>query len=65
MREVGRNIAAANQMRQQWGGFTSPRGMRGIAGGFKHGGRVHRTGVYKLHRGEHVIPARGKRRGRR
>ena len=33
--------------------------------GFKRGGRVRRTGIYKLHRGEHVIPARHKRRTRR
>ena len=32
--------------------------------GFRRGGRVHRTGIYKLHRGERVIPARS-RRGRR
>lgn len=33
--------------------------------GFKRGGRVKRTGIYKLHAGERVIPARSKRRGRR
>ena len=33
--------------------------------GFKRGGRVHRTGIYKLHRGERVIPARGRRARRR
>ena len=33
--------------------------------GFRRGGRVHRTGIYRLHRGERVIPARAKRRGRR
>ena len=32
---------------------------------FKRGGRVKRTGIYKLHRGEHVVPARHKRRSRR
>ena len=32
--------------------------------GFKRGGRVRRTGIYKLHAGEKVIPAR-KRRHRR
>ena len=63
MRETG-NISAANQMRQQWGGFTSAMGLRGIAG-FKRGGRVKRTGIYKLHAGERVIPARSRRRGRR
>lgn len=31
----------------------------------KRGGRVHRTGIYKLHRGERVIPARGRRARRR
>ena len=30
--------------------------------GFKRGGRVHRTGIYRLHRGERVIPARKTRR---
>jgi hypothetical protein len=29
---------------------------------FRHGGRVPRTGIYRLHRGERVIPARGGRR---
>ena len=38
-------------------------GRAGIKG-FRRGGRVHRTGIYRLHRGERVIPARG-RRGRR
>lgn len=33
--------------------------------GFKRGGRVHRTGIYKLHRGERVIPARSRRARRR
>ena len=33
--------------------------------GFRKGGRVHRTGIYRLHKGERVIPARGRRRGRR
>ena len=33
---------------------------RGIKG-FKRGGRVHRTGIYKLHRGERVIRARTRR----
>ena len=32
---------------------------------FRKGGRVHRTGIYRLHRGERVIPARGRRRGKR
>ena len=32
---------------------------------FKRGGRVHRTGIYKLHRGERVIPARSRRARRR
>jgi hypothetical protein len=26
--------------------------------GFQHGGRVPRTGIYKLHKGEMVIPSR-------
>ena len=25
--------------------------------GFKHGGRVKKTGIYKLHEGETVVPA--------
>jgi hypothetical protein len=33
--------------------------------GFKRGGDVKRTGVYKLHKGERVIPAGRSRRGRR
>lgn len=33
--------------------------------GFRKGGRVKRTGIYRLHAGERVIPARGRRRGRR
>lgn len=37
---------------------------RGLKG-FKRGGRVHRTGIYKLHRGERVIPARSRRARRR
>jgi hypothetical protein len=32
---------------------------------FKRGGDVKRTGVYKLHKGERVIPAGRSRRGRR
>lgn len=26
-----------------------------LLGSFKRGGRVHKTGVYKLHKGEHVL----------
>ena len=32
--------------------------------GFKRGGRVHRTGLYKVHAGERIV-SRGRRRGRR
>ena len=39
-------------------------GRAGIKG-FKRGGRVHRTGIYKLHRGERVIPVRSRRARRR
>lgn len=62
MREAG-NIATAN--RATWGFNAARKQFRGIPGGFKHGGRVHRTGIYKLHAGERVIPARSRRRGRR
>jgi len=36
-------------------------------GDFRRGGRVKRTGIYRLHKNERVLPARGKsrRRGRR
>jgi hypothetical protein len=33
--------------------------------GFKRGGKVRRTGVYMLHKGERVIRAGRSRRGRR
>jgi hypothetical protein len=33
--------------------------------GFKRGGSVKRTGVYRLHKGERVIPASRSKRGRR
>jgi hypothetical protein len=33
-----------------------------VLASMKRGGRVHKTGLYRLHRGERVIP---KRRGRR
>lgn len=37
-----------------------------VRGGFRHGGRVKRTGIYRLHKGEKVIPARrSNRRSRR
>lgn len=62
MREAG-NIATAN--RANWAFQAARKQFKGISGGFERGGRVHRTGIYKLHRGEYVIPARGKRRGRR
>jgi len=26
--------------------------------GFKHGGKVHKTGIYKLHKGEKVLTAK-------
>jgi len=29
-----------------------------VQGSFKHGGRVKKTGLYKLHKGEDVIPAK-------
>jgi hypothetical protein len=37
-------------------------GLGRLLGSMKRGGRVHKTGLYKLHRGERVVP---KRRGRR
>jgi triphosphoribosyl-dephospho-CoA synthetase len=33
-----------------------------VIASMKRGGRVHKTGIYRLHRGERVVP---KRRGRR
>ena len=57
--EYRANVDITNRLRDE---------VRGLGGGFesfRRGGRVHRTGVYKLHRGERVIPARGRRRGRR
>lgn len=33
--------------------------------GFKRGGRVRKTGLYRVHAGERVVAARGRRRGRR
>ena len=63
-----RNPAALAGMR---GGTQMPGQVAGQPTGqvplrsFRKGGRVHRTGVYKLHAGERVIPARGRRRGRR
>lgn len=33
-----------------------------IAGGFKKGGTVKKTAIYKLHKGETVIPAKKKPR---
>lgn len=29
--------------------------------GFKKGGKVHKTGIYKLHKGEHVLTAKQSR----
>jgi hypothetical protein len=41
------------------------RGMhRGIPG-LKRGGKVHRTGIYRLHAGEEVKPAKRKRSRKR
>ena len=62
-REQGRYLP------RDFGRFTTNRlrkelSNRGLKG-FKRGGRVHRTGIYKLHRGERVVPARSKRRSRR
>ena len=51
---TGRALSISNDLRDELGRV-------GIKG-FKRGGRVHRTGIYKLHRGERVMPAR---RGRR
>lgn len=30
-----------------------------VLGSFKHGGKVQKTGLYKLHKGEFVIPLKG------
>lgn len=46
------------------GGYAASEGakMIPIIGSFKKGGRVKRTGAYLLHKGEHVVPARKKKR---
>lgn len=53
---LSRSARITNELRDE----LESRGLRG----FRRGGRVKRTGVYKLHAGERVIP-RGRRRGRR
>lgn len=35
-----------------------------VIGSFKKGGKVKRTGAYILHKGEHVVPVRKKKRKR-
>jgi len=32
--------------------------VKSVLGSFKKGGHVHRTGNYKLHKGEYVVPTR-------
>jgi hypothetical protein len=54
-------MAAAGRKLGQGLGKLGSGGMN-LLGSFKRGGRVKRTGIYRLHRGERVIP---KRRGRR
>ena len=36
-----------------------------VLGSMKKGGRVKRTGIYRLHKNEHVVPARKASRGAR
>lgn len=56
------------QMGQKYGGQLGKSLGSGLAkkipiiGSFKKGGRVKRTGAYLLHKGEHVIPVRKKKR---
>jgi hypothetical protein len=38
------------------------RNVNTVQGSFKRGGRVKKTGVYKLHRGERVVPKRSRRK---
>ena len=47
-------VEVTRQMRQE----LNDKGIKG----FKRGGKVKKTGVYKLHKGEKVIPARVVRR---
>lgn len=64
MRESGRDIPSIDAMRGRSEELRRELRAKGIQG-FKRGGRVHRTGIYKLHRGERVIPSRSRRARRR
>lgn len=54
MREQGEAATAKDRYTPGYGGL---RPVRNISGSYKHGGTIPRTGIYRLHRGEHVIPA--------
>lgn len=54
---VGESLKITERLRKE----LRDKGLKG----FKRGGPVKRTGIYKLHRGERVIPARKRRSGRR
>lgn len=38
------------------------RNVNAVQGSFKRGGRVKKTGVYRLHKGERVVPRKSRRR---
>lgn len=50
---------SVEQPKSRWQKFRS-----NLAGSFKKGGRVKKTGVYRLHKGEKVIPANKVKRSR-
>lgn len=52
---VGPPIAAPGLARAASVGSPIKRGMP-FVGSFKKGGKVRKTGVYKLHKGENVVP---------
>lgn len=49
----------------EMGGFHPPdQGMRPLLGSFKKGGKVKKTGNYKLHKGERVISLKKAMKGK-
>jgi hypothetical protein len=38
--------------------------LKQVLGSYKHGGRVKKTGVYLIHKGEHVVPAKHRSAGK-
>jgi hypothetical protein len=70
--KIGKAVAGkyGKMFGQVMGGLTGAVGggvvgsMLPIIGSFKKGGRVKKTGAYILHKGEHVVPVRRRKRRR-